>query len=89
TVACWFPRLIGPHSLRASAQAQRFGQSIARWPDLLGGVAWHLVLPAAVALIGLAIAGITRLHSSDDIRALQNSPPALLQDQIRISQLLD
>lgn len=89
TVACWFPRLIGPHSLRASAQAQRFGQSIARWPDLLGGVAWHLVLPAAVALIGLAIAGITRLHSSDDLRALQNSPPALLQDQIRISQLLD
>lgn len=89
TVVCWFPQLIGPHSLRASPQAQRFGHSIARWPDLLGGVAWHLVLPAAVALIGLAIAGITRLHSSDDIRALQNSPAALLQDQLRISQLLD
>lgn len=89
TVACWFPQLIGPHSLRTSPQAQRFGHSIARWPDLLGGVAWHLVLPAAVALIGLAIAGITRLYSSDDIRALQNSPAALLQDQIRISQLLD
>ncbi|MCI1003459.1 MMPL family transporter [Herbaspirillum sp. C7C8] len=89
TVICWFPQLIGPHTLRATPRALRFGQSIARWPDLLGGFAWHLVLPGAVALIGLAIVGVARLHSSDDIRALQKSPPALLQDQIRISQLLD
>ncbi|QDD66021.1 transporter [Herbaspirillum seropedicae] len=89
TVACWFPQLIGPQTLCATPRAQGFGQSIARWPDLLGGFAWHLVLPAAVALIGLAIAGVARLHSSDDIRALQKSPPELLQDQMRISQLLE
>lgn len=89
TVACWFPQLIGPHSLRATPLAQHFGQSILRWPDLLGGLAWHLVLPTAAALVGLAATGITRLHSSDDLRALQKSPPQLLQDQIRISQLLD
>lgn len=89
TVACWFPRLVSADSLRTTGMARRFGAAITHWPDLLGGHAWHLVLPAAVALLGLAITGLTRLQVSDDLRALQKSPPALLEDQIRISSLLD
>ncbi|WP_432239467.1 MMPL family transporter [Herbaspirillum robiniae] len=89
TVACWFPQLVGPDSLRATGAAQAFGRGIDGWPDFLGGHAWHLMLPAAAAVIGLSAAGIARLQASDDIRALQKTPQALLDDQIRIGKLLD
>ena len=37
----------------------------------------------------LAIFGCSRLGISDDIRLLQNPPKALLDDQIKLSKLLD
>ncbi|MBO9538208.1 MMPL family transporter [Herbaspirillum sp.] len=89
TVACWFPQLVGPHSLRATPAAQAFGRSIDAWPDFLGKQAWHLILPAVVAIAGLCIAGIVHLQVSDDIRALQKTSQVLLDDQIKIGKLLD
>ncbi|MBP0597853.1 MMPL family transporter [Herbaspirillum sp. LeCh32-8] len=89
TVACWFPQLVGPKSLRATRAADALSRSIERWPDFLGGHAWHLMLPAAVGVIGLCLAGLVKLQASDDIRALQKTPQALLDDQIRIGKLLD
>ncbi|MBP0661633.1 hypothetical protein J8J07_22205, partial [Mycobacterium tuberculosis] len=41
-----------------------------------------------VITLALSAIGIARLHSSDDLRSLQSSPPALMAQQIRLSQLL-
>ncbi|MFJ3045517.1 MMPL family transporter [Herbaspirillum chlorophenolicum] len=89
TVVCWFPQLIGPDNLRATALADACSRSIDAWPHISNRRAWHLTLPAVVALAGLCIAGLVRLQVSDDIRALQKTPQALLDDQIRLGKLLD
>lgn len=85
TVACWFPLLIGPASLRATALAQACGGVIDGWPRL-GGRKLVLLLAALAVLL---VAGLSRLHTSDDIRALQKTPQHLLDDQIRVGKLLD
>jgi predicted exporter len=41
-----------------------------------------------VITLALSAIGIARLHSNDDLRSLQSSPPALMAQQIRLSQLL-
>ncbi|HSV34490.1 MAG TPA: hypothetical protein VLI46_02975 [Ramlibacter sp.] len=84
TVVCWFPWLdrgVVPRSRFADGIAA----SLARWPTLrpTRGLAWVL---AGIALVGAG--GLARLHTSDDIRGLQSSPPALVQAQVEVSRAL-
>ena len=84
TVILWFPWLDGGR-VGGSGFARRLGGSLARWPRLRGARALGLFL-GVVALV--AAAGILRLQADDDLRSLQSSPPALLEQQGRISRLL-
>lgn len=86
TVACWFPSLVGPGMLKEGTLARRYGALLAHWPRVRKG--W----PAAVlgvAFAGLAGWGVLQLTPNDDIRLLQNSPKALIEQQIRLGKLLD
>ena len=86
TVVCWFPSLISSDTLRAGPLAQRYRSLVRHWPRLSGTpVSIGLVLLLAAATIG----GWLQLTTNDDIRSLQSSPPALIQDQIKLSKLLD
>lgn len=80
----WFPRLdAGAVPERALTRAM--GRLWRRWPALTRRGAW---------LGGVAIAAVLALaawrgQADDDIRLLQNTPPALLRDQLEINRLLD
>lgn len=89
TVVCWFPALVGPATLRATPLAHACSRSIHGWPRLTSMRGWHLKGAAAVFVFGFCASGLARLHVSDDIRALQKTPQALLDDQIRVGKLLD
>ena len=84
TVIFWFPWLDGGE-IRTTRFARWLGGTLERWPRLQGRRPVGLFL-GAVAL--LSAIGIARLHSDDDLRSLQSSPPALMAQQIRISQML-
>ncbi|MBS0307363.1 MAG: transporter [Proteobacteria bacterium] len=86
TVVCWFPLLIGPHTLKDTAFARRYGASLSRWP-VFGRNRRSAVLATLFAL--LAAFGWSRLGVNDDIRLLQNTPTALMQEQIKLGKLLD
>lgn len=86
TVVCWFPRLISGRTLEAGWLAQRYRALVRHWPRLSGKPA---ALVVVLALTALAIGGWSQLTTNDDIRSLQSSPPALIQDQIKLSRLLD
>jgi predicted exporter len=88
TVLLWFPALIHPDSLRKTALAHAYGNSIRHWPRLNGQRPLLLAGLLLVALLLIA-SGLSRLHASDDIRALQKTPQHLLNDQIRLSKMLD
>jgi predicted exporter len=59
---------------------------VERWPLAGRNRATLLVI---LAFSALAVAGWSRLNVFDDIRALQNPPKKLLDDQIAIGKLLD
>jgi predicted exporter len=86
TVACWFPALIGPRTLKPGWLARRYSGIVGRWPRVSAR-------PAALAVLALlgaaAILGCARIKVNDDIRSLQSSPPQLVQDQIKLGKLLD
>ena len=86
TVVCWFDHLLGPGSLRSGRLAQWYDRLLLRWPVWRSNRAGWLVL---LILAGGTAMGISRLTANDDIRLLQNSPPPLIADQIRLSRLLD
>ncbi|MES2018970.1 MAG: MMPL family transporter [Pseudomonadota bacterium] len=86
TVVCWFPALIGPHTLKSGALARIYCATLAHWPRLRLN-AWSL---AAIALFGVvAGGGWSRLGVNDDIRSLQTPPKHLIDDQIKLGKLLD
>jgi len=86
TVVFWFPALVRGGSLQSGPLARRYGALLAHWPQLRGNRNGWIVfaLFALVAAIGCA-----RLGANDDIRLLQTPPPHLVQDQLRLSKLLD
>lgn len=86
TVVCWFPSLVGGHTLRGGALVRIYGAALPHWPRLRLNRATLLVSVAFVALAGY---GISRLGANDDIRLLQNPPKHLIADQIKLSMLLD
>jgi predicted exporter len=86
TVVFWFPQLIGPRSLRGGALVRGYGAALARWPLLRANAGTWI----AVAAFGaMAAFGIAKLGANDDIRLLQNPPKHLVDDQIKLSKLLD
>src|SRR6185369_16979448 len=86
TVVFWFPLLVRPDTLAKIQLAGWYTGSMAHWP-LLGRDRRTLVV--AMLFAALAIFGCSRLGISDDIRLLQNPPKGLLDDQIKLSKLLD
>jgi predicted exporter len=86
TVVFWFPLLVRSDTLGKIRLAHWYTGSMARWP-LLGRDRRTFVV--ATMFAALAILGWSRLGISDDIRLLQNPPKSLLDDQIKLSRLLD
>ncbi|HBZ47372.1 MAG TPA: hypothetical protein DEO93_09010, partial [Stenotrophomonas sp.] len=65
--------------------ARWLGATLERWPRLHGRRPVGLFLGAVVVLSGL---GMLRLTADDNLRSLQSSPMSLINQQIRISQML-
>ncbi|TGV64372.1 hypothetical protein EN803_34195, partial [Mesorhizobium sp. M2D.F.Ca.ET.160.01.1.1] len=84
TVIFWFPWLDGGE-IRKTRFSQWLGNTLERFPRLQGRRPVMVFLGATVVFSAI---GIPRLHSDDDLRSLQSSPPALMAQQIRLSQLL-
>jgi inosine-5'-monophosphate dehydrogenase len=83
TVIFWFPWLDGGE-IRRTGFARWLGATLERWPRLHGRSA-ALFLGVVTVLSAI---GIARLQTNDDLRSLQSSPPDLIAQQIRISQML-
>jgi predicted exporter len=86
TVVFWFPALVRPDTLRNRALVQRSSFSLSRWP------CWRDNRRQRVALLILAaviVYGALRLSVQDDIRTLHNSPKELIDDQIKLGEILD
>ena len=86
TVVLWFPALVRSGSITRTQFAQWCGASLSRWP-LLRRNRWTLAV--TVIFIAITAVGLSRLSANDDIRLLQDPPKNLLDDQIKISKLLD
>jgi len=84
TVIFWFPWLDGG-DIRQTRFSLWLGNTLERWPRLHGRRQVGVFIGVALALAAI---GIARLHGNDDLRSLQSSPPALMAQQIRLSQLL-
>jgi len=84
TVVCWFPQLVSAQTLKGGRFARWYGATIWSSGKMNLGK-WGLVLVLAAGVV----AGILQLTTNDDIRLLQNSPPQLIADQIKLSRLLD
>ena len=84
TAALWFPWLDAGRP-RHSRFAARIAASLAHWPR------WrpNAIGIAALLLVAAFIAGgLHKLQVKDDLRSLQASPPALLDNEIAIGKVL-
>jgi predicted exporter len=86
TVVFWFPILVRHDTLKSTPMAQWSAISLERWPSLRRDRSslWALGL-----FVAFAVFGFSRLGVQDDIRLLQNPPKNLIDDQIKLSKLLD
>jgi predicted exporter len=86
TVVFWFPLLVRAGTLKSTPVAQWWAISLERWPllRLRRSSLW-----AAGLFVAFAFFGFSRLGVQDDIRLLQNPPENLINDQIKLSKLLD
>lgn len=84
TVIFWFPWLDGGE-IRTTRFARWLGSTLERWPRLQGRrpVGLFLGVMAVIAAVGML-----RLQPNDDLRSLQSSPMSLINQQVRISQML-
>jgi predicted exporter len=87
TVVLWFPILLPAATLTNARLIQSYTAVLARW-RLLCRNRGSLLVPACFA-IAIAGFGLSRLEIQDDIRLLHNSPKHLLDDQMKITKLLD
>lgn len=86
TVVLWFSAFAGAAALKSVRLADWYGASLAGWP-LLGRNRGTLL--AVLAFVVFAFFGFSRLGVQDDIRLLQNPSKTLIDDQIKVSKLLD
>ena len=86
TVVFWFPILARKGTLKSARVVNWCAISLERWPLLRfhRSTFW-----AAGMFIAFATLGLSRLGVQDDIRLLQNPPKSLIDDQIKLSKLLD
>ena len=86
TVVFWFPLLARNGTLKSTRVVHWCAISLERWPllRLHRSTFW-----AAGLFIAFAAFGLSRLGVQDDIRLLQNPPKQLIEDQIKLSKLLD
>ncbi|MDW5416443.1 MMPL family transporter [Iodobacter sp. CM08] len=85
TVMWWFP-LFDKGRLDHTKLSLWIGTRRALWPTLGKN---RLTLIFTVIVSSLLLAGGMSMHSNDDIRLLQSSPPALIKQQIEVGKLLD
>jgi predicted exporter len=85
TTLWWFP-FLDRSDMASTALARWIGSRRAYWPSL--GRNRFTKIFAGLTLVLLAC-GLFRVHFNDDIRVLQNAPPALIEAQRRIDHLLD
>jgi predicted exporter len=86
TVVFWFPLLVRTGTLESARVVRWCAMSLERWP------LWRLHrsgLWAAGLFIAFAVFGLSHLGVQDDIRLLQNPPKQLIDEQIKLSRLLD
>jgi predicted exporter len=84
TAICWFP-LLDRGVVPRSRFAHWVGTSLRRMPVLqLSPRTGAAALTAGV----LCVAGALQLHAGDDIRQLQNSPAALVKNQLELGRLI-
>lgn len=95
TVMAWFPLFVRGGVLRKGPLVAPYVRLLAHWPrwpfprtDATPAGRPLLVLGCGVAAVVLGV-GVARLGPNDDIRLLQNSPKALLDEQLRLGKLLD
>ncbi len=86
TVVFWFPIRAYPSAPKGARLVQWYTDSLARWPVLCVNRSTLLV---AVLFIAFAVFGFWRLDFNDDIRLLHNPPKNLIDDQVKLSRLLD
>ncbi len=86
TVLCWFPVLVQPHTLTITRFANQFAASRAHWPLLQKNKITFFVI---LLFFVFALIGWSRLTVNDDIRTLQKPPQLLIDNDIKISKLLD
>lgn len=83
SVLLWMPHLLGREP-RASAASARLARSWRHWPRPRSPLSRALAL---TLVLGLGI-GALRVQPTDDLRALQSSPPELAAQQARIGAWL-
>lgn len=81
TVLAWFPTF-DRGTVKPTRFSQAWAASLERWPRLSGRGVVLFTLGAAA----LIAAGLWKLAVQDDVRALQASPPALIQAQRTIAE---
>jgi predicted exporter len=86
TVVFWFPILVRTGTLERTRVAEWWAISLERWPSLRSD---RSLLWAAGLFVAFAVFGFSRLGVLDDIRLLQNPPKNLIDDQTKLSRLLD
>lgn len=84
TVVCWFP-FVGGRRPPETGFSQRLGGALPGWPRVRANRAWMAV---SVMMVSFIAAGLWRLGTDDDLRSLQSSPPALIEQQAEIGRLL-
>src|SRR5262245_45150718 len=86
TVVFWFPLLARTATQKSARVVDWCTTSLERWPllRLQGSRLWAVGL-----FIPFIVFGFSRLGVQDDIRLLQNPPKNLVDDQIKLSKLLD
>jgi predicted exporter len=95
TVLAWFPLFVRGGVLRQGPLVAPYTRLLAHWPRwpwarASATPASRLSLVLALGLFAAAVGvGVARLGANDDIRLLQNSPKALLDNQVRLGKLLD
>ena len=86
TVICWFPALAWRGTFKSGPLVEQYAATMQHWPVLRCD---RRTLALGLLSIAFAAFGFSRLRTEDDIRSLQNPPKHLVDEQIKLSQLLD
>jgi predicted exporter len=86
TVVFWFPALVRGDTVKSAPLVEWCAASLRRWPLLR---LTRSTLSVAALILVFIVFGGSRLTVQDDIRLLQNPPRQLIDEQIKLSRLLD